>query len=74
MPIDKSAIQFDGDRPQLPTITAPAGLPFMQGGASQQAATSISAPRKADIVTGGRGGGSESGGEFDPGSGGYGNG
>ena len=73
MPLDKSRLNFE-ERPSLPTITAPGGLPFLQGGASQQDATAISPPRKADIVTGGRGGGSQSGGEFDPGSGGFGNG
>ena len=67
-------VAFEEDGPQLPTIAAPAGLPFLQGGASQQPASEISPPRKADIVTGGRGGGSQSGGEFDRGSGGYGNG
>ena len=67
-------IAFEDDGPQLPTINAPGGLPFLSGGAAQQPASEISPPRKADIVTGGRGGGSESGGEFDRGSGGFGNG
>jgi hypothetical protein len=76
MPIDHSAIQFDGDRPQLPTISAQAGLPFYPtGGAHSVRQNADQSPRKADIASfGGKGGGAESGGEFDPGSGGFGNG
>ena len=53
-------------------ITAKGGLPFLDAGTASAGfeAPLPPAPRMADIVVGGKGGGAESGGEFDPDSGG----
>ncbi len=68
MPLDKSAIQFEDDYPSLAHISAQAGLPFMSGAgnAGSVRQNADQAPRKADIVVGGKGGGGESGLPYDP--------
>jgi hypothetical protein len=71
------SVAFSGDEtPSLPTIVAPAGLPFLQtgGGAGGPLPSDTVTPPKSAIYQGGKGGGAESGGEFDRGTGGFGNG
>ena len=57
-----------------PQISAPAGLPFLSGGAASASngiqPAEIQTPMKAAIVVGGKGGGEQSGGAFDGGQGG----